>query len=42
MDFAYLVYTLGLDVDYTPNNVYVARQVVTNSKGEKVEILWNV
>jgi hypothetical protein len=36
------VYNLGLDVDYTPNSVYIARQVVTNSKGEKVEILWNV
>ncbi|CAD8112635.1 unnamed protein product [Paramecium primaurelia] len=42
VDFAYLVYNCGFDVDYTPNSVYVARQVVTNSKGEKVEILWNV
>lgn len=41
VDFAYLVYNLGLDVFYNPNAVFVARQVVTNSKGEKVEILWN-
>ena len=32
---------MGLDVFYAPNNVFVARQVVTNSKGEKVEILFN-
>ena len=24
-----------------PNQVYVARQVVTNSKGQKVEVFWN-
>lgn len=41
VDFAYLVYNLGLDVFYFPNQVYIARQVVTNSKGQKVEIFWN-
>ena len=41
MDYAYLVYNLGLDVFYFPNQVYLARQVVTNSKGQKVEIFWN-
>lgn len=30
-----------MDVFYLANQVYVARQVVTNSKGEKVEVLWN-
>jgi hypothetical protein len=35
------VYHLGIDIFYSPNQVFVARQVVTNSKGEKVEILWN-
>lgn len=32
---------MGLDVFYLPNQVYIARQVVTNSKGQKVEIMWN-
>lgn len=41
VDYAYLAYTLGLDVFYFPNQVYIARQVVTNSKGQKVEIYWN-
>lgn len=41
MDFAYLVFHMGLDVFYNPNQVFVARQVLTNSKGEKVEVLWN-
>ena len=31
----------GLDPFYEANQMYVARQVVTNSKGEKVEIMWN-
>lgn len=26
---------------YMANQIYVARQVVTNSKGEKVEVYWN-
>ena len=34
--YAYLAYNFGLDVFYEPNGVYVARQVVTNSKGQKV------
>ena len=41
VDYAYLAYNLGLDVFYMPNQVYIARQVVTNSKGQKVEIFWN-
>jgi len=41
VDFAYLVYNNGIDVFYLANQVYVARQVVTNSKGEKVEVYWN-
>mmetsp|Transcript_33962 Transcript_33962/g.30715 ORF Transcript_33962/g.30715 Transcript_33962/m.30715 type:complete len:184 (+) Transcript_33962:41-592(+) len=41
IDFAYLAYNIGLDVFYMANQVYVARQVVTNSKGEKVEVYWN-
>ena len=41
VDYAYLAYDLGLDVFYFPNSVYLARQVVTNSKGQKVEIFWN-
>lgn len=36
-----MAYNLGLDVFYMPNQVYVARQVVTNSKGQKVEVFWN-
>lgn len=41
LDYAYIAYNLGLDVFYSPNQVYLARQVVTNSKGQKVEIFWN-
>lgn len=41
VDYAYLVYNLGLDVFYMANGMYLARQVVTNSKGQKVEIFWN-
>jgi len=33
LDYAYLVYNMGLDVFFKPNQVYLARQVVTNSKG---------
>lgn len=39
--FAWLTYHMGLDVFYQPNGVYVARQVVTNSKGQKVEVFFN-
>ena len=38
---AYLTYHIGYDIFYAPNGVYVARQVVTNSKGQKVEVFWN-
>lgn len=41
VDFAYIAYNIGLDVFYFSNQMFVARQVVTNSKGEKVEVLWN-
>jgi len=41
VDYAYLVYNMGLDVFYLGNQVFVARQVVTNSKGEKVEVYMN-
>lgn len=40
VDFAYLTVNMGLDVFYERNQAYIARQVVTNAKGEKVEILW--
>ncbi len=40
IDFAYLAVNNGLDVFYEANQAYVARQVVSNSKGEKVEVLW--
>jgi hypothetical protein len=40
VDFAYLVVNMGIDVFYEANQAYVCRQVVTNSKGEKTEILW--
>jgi len=40
VDYAYLVVNNGIDVFYEGNQAYFARQVVTNSKGEKVEVLW--
>lgn len=40
VDYAYLVVNNGIDVFYEANQAYIMRQVVTNSKGEKVEILW--
>ena len=40
VDFAYLTVNLGLDVFYERNQAYIMRQVVTNSKGEKIEVLW--
>lgn len=40
IDFAYMVVNNGIDVFYESNQAYVCRQVVTNSKGEKVEVLW--
>lgn len=41
IDFAYIAYNIGLDVFYKPNSIYVGRQVVTDSKGEKQEIYIN-
>lgn len=39
--YAYLTYHMGIDIFYEPNGVYVCRQVVTNSKGQKVEVYHN-
>ena len=39
--FAWLVYHTGIDIFYEPNGVYIARQVLTNSKGQKVEVFTN-
>lgn len=33
VDFAYIAYNIGLDVFYLSNMCFVARQVVTDSKG---------
>ena len=41
VDYAYIAYNIGLDVFYKPNSVYVGRQVVTDSKGEKQEVFIN-
>jgi hypothetical protein len=41
VDFAYIVYNNGIDVFYEGNSVYVARQVLTNAKGQKTEVYWN-
>jgi len=41
VDFAYIAKNIGLDVFYLTNQVYTARQVITNSKGEKIEVYWN-
>lgn len=41
VDYAYIAHNNGIDITYQTNAVYVARQVVTNSKGEKVEVMWN-
>ena len=38
VDYAYLAYHNGIDVFFKPNQVYLVRQVVTNSKGQKVEV----
>lgn len=40
IDYAYLVLNNGIDVFYEANQAYICRQVVTNSKGEKVEVMW--
>jgi len=39
-DYAYMTVNMGIDVFYPANTGYIARQVVTNSKGEKVECLF--
>jgi hypothetical protein len=38
VDFAYLAVNIGLDVFFEGNQMHLGRQVVTNSKGEKVEV----
>ncbi len=40
VEIAYWYKNAGIDIYYPLNNTYVARQVVTNSKGEKVEVMW--
>ena len=40
VELAYWYKNLGLDIYYPLNSTYIARQVVTNSKGEKVEVMW--
>lgn len=40
VEMAYWYKNIGLDMYYPLNYTYVARQVVTNSKGEKVEVMW--
>jgi hypothetical protein len=40
VELAYWAKNLGLDIYYPMNNTYIARQIVTNSKGEKVEIVY--
>ena len=40
VELAYWYKNLGLDIFYPSNNTYIARQVVTNSKGEKTEVMW--
>ncbi|CAG9333569.1 unnamed protein product [Blepharisma stoltei] len=40
VELAYWYKTIGFDIYYPLNNTYVARQVLTNSKGEKVEVMW--
>jgi hypothetical protein len=40
VELAYYAKSIGLDIYYPFNYTYIARQVVTNSKGEKTEVLW--
>ena len=40
LDYAYIVVNNGIDVFFEANHGYIVRQVVTNSKGEKIECLF--
>ena len=40
VDFAYIAHNNGIDLRYKPNQVFVGRQVVTDSKGRKQEIMF--
>jgi hypothetical protein len=40
VELAYWYKNAGIDIYYPLNFTYVVRQVVTNSKGEKVEVMW--
>lgn len=40
VELAYWAKNIGLDIFYPSNNTYIARQVLTNSKGEKTEVVW--
>jgi hypothetical protein len=40
VELAYWAKNTGLDIFYPMNNTYIARQVLTNSKGEKTEVVW--
>jgi hypothetical protein len=40
VEVAFWYKNCGFDMYYPLNNTYLARQVVTNSKGEKVEVMW--
>ncbi|OMJ71374.1 hypothetical protein SteCoe_30436 [Stentor coeruleus] len=40
IEIAYWYKNSGLDIYYPMNNTYIARQVITNSKGEKTECVW--
>lgn len=40
LDYAYIAVNNGFDIFFNENHGYLARQVVTNSKGEKVECLF--
>lgn len=40
VEIAYWYKNIGYDIYYPLNLTYTLRQVVTNSKGEKVEVVW--
>jgi hypothetical protein len=40
VELAYYYKNMGIDIYYPMNNTYIARQIVTNSKGEKTEVVW--
>jgi len=40
LDVAYLCKNFGMDIFFVPDEHTIGRQVVENSKGEKVEVLF--